>query len=885
MSRLLTLNKRQWIGIAASTIVSVLLDSGLAFAAVTINTNVQVGDNAGATLAMDGGDMFIDGTLEVDGVSNLGGAVTLPGSAGTTVFTVTAGDLVVSDGSLAITDADIAATLTITNATADTFGAAADNGIVAFIGDGLTTGTLLHLSVTEGTLANGFYLKAWDETADATVFSIGEDGFTTIAGPGDGSAALTLTTGDLTVSNGDLVVSGGDFNVTLDAGDGVNVAKGAAPTVDVVTIAGGSPATDGVDALAITLTTTDQIDFTNSGINLVLTSAGAEATDIARGIFVDLASTAGGTDTAIEIGTTAAFDVGLDLAGTKLELDADNDTSITADTDDTIDIEISGADDFQFTANTFTALAGSNVAIAGDDATLAFGAGTDASMLWETADADAHFFSIVTTGSNNIIVNTDTNTDWTHAASTNPTLWIQSADETTVADYISLSHDQTNASLVVGAGDLLLNIAGTNLAPSADDGAALGISGTAFSDLFLALGAVINFDGGDVTLTHAANSLAFAGGDLNVEILDGQTINLDGDATPTADILSVGVGDTSATDAADALFVAFTIDDATGDVLHLDPAFSHEDDVDEAETWNIIVIDALTATNSIASTNQTALLTGINLGVLTEAGTDVITSTGLSVGTGWDFGLDINSPSQFDGALTVGLDATGYDVKLFGDTTAKFMVWDQSADDLILADAVALQVGGDEATADGFKIEFDGTDTLDIWALTADDSITIGDAIDTDFILHSNSGVALTLDASANTITTAIAALFNGAITLGDTGADTITMTGQILYSVTAGVTAHVGSSQGDGAIAAGVDYLEIATTANAGDAVTLPTAAAGLHVVITNHGANAADVFPAADDVINEGGANVATSLGVNGTLDCWAYDATNWECPELAR
>jgi len=53
----------------------------------------------------------------------------------------------------------------------------------------------------------------------------------------------------------------------------------------------------------------------------------------------------------------------LDLNGTELILDADADTSITADTDDTIDIKIANADDFQFTANTFTALAGSGVVI------------------------------------------------------------------------------------------------------------------------------------------------------------------------------------------------------------------------------------------------------------------------------------------------------------------------------------------------------------------------------------------------------------------------------------------------------------------------------------------------------------------------------------------
>ena len=49
----------------------------------------------------------------------------------------------------------------------------------------------------------------------------------------------------------------------------------------------------------------------------------------------------------------------MDLNGTELVLDVDADTSITADTDDQIDIRLSGADDFQFTANTFSALGGS----------------------------------------------------------------------------------------------------------------------------------------------------------------------------------------------------------------------------------------------------------------------------------------------------------------------------------------------------------------------------------------------------------------------------------------------------------------------------------------------------------------------------------------------
>lgn len=56
----------------------------------------------------------------------------------------------------------------------------------------------------------------------------------------------------------------------------------------------------------------------------------------------------------------------------------------------------------------------------------------------------------------------------------------------------------------------------TGLVPDANDGAYLGQAGTAFSDLFLAEGAVINWDSGDATLTQTGNVLELAGADLTV---------------------------------------------------------------------------------------------------------------------------------------------------------------------------------------------------------------------------------------------------------------------------------------------------------------------------------------------------------------------------------
>ena len=52
-----------------------------------------------------------------------------------------------------------------------------------------------------------------------------------------------------------------------------------------------------------------------------------------------------------------------DNNGEELILDVDGDTSITADTDDQIDIKIAGADDFRFTANNFNVLSGSTLTI------------------------------------------------------------------------------------------------------------------------------------------------------------------------------------------------------------------------------------------------------------------------------------------------------------------------------------------------------------------------------------------------------------------------------------------------------------------------------------------------------------------------------------------
>ena len=136
--------------------------------------------------------------------------------------------------------------------------------------------------------------------------------------------------------------SSGPYSVILTQGSGANV-----------TLQNGKNAIvycDGAGSGAVIYNALNDLQMAT----LEVTGAGA----------VDGALTVGGTTTVVALTASGLVTAGakIDMNGTELILDADADTSITADTDDQIDIRIAGADDFQFTANTFTAQSGSTIA-------------------------------------------------------------------------------------------------------------------------------------------------------------------------------------------------------------------------------------------------------------------------------------------------------------------------------------------------------------------------------------------------------------------------------------------------------------------------------------------------------------------------------------------
>lgn len=111
------------------------------------------------------------------------------------------------------------------------------------------------------------------------------------------------------------------------------------------------------------------------------------------------------------------FDAGIDLNGfaDALILDGDGDTTISAPTANQIDIEIAGADDFTFTANSFNVLAGSSIEMA-DDTSIGQAAGPTvtfddtANELIITGTATLQIVTGVTTEPIILIENTNINT-------------------------------------------------------------------------------------------------------------------------------------------------------------------------------------------------------------------------------------------------------------------------------------------------------------------------------------------------------------------------------------------------------------------------------------------------------------------------------------------
>jgi len=84
------------------------------------------------------------------------------------------------------------------------------------------------------------------------------------------------------------------------------------------------------------------------------------------------------------------------------------------------------------------------------------------------------------------------------------------------------------------------------------------------------------------------------------------------------------------------------------------------------------------------------------------------------------------SELDIDGVVNVGVDDTGYDVKFFGDTAGKYMLWDTSGDTLLFPDNTKITIGTDSDTHmyhnNSNFILSNKTGSVSIWAGSSHDA-------------------------------------------------------------------------------------------------------------------------------------------------------------------
>jgi hypothetical protein len=221
-----------------------------------------------------------------------------------------------------------------------------------------------------------------------------------------------------------------------------------------------------------------------------------------------------------------------------------------------------------------------------------------------------------------------------------------------------------------------------------------GTSGSQNIILSQGSGANITIPAGDTKVVYsdgAGAGAAFVDAFASLSVVD---LKVQDDLTVTDAALVTGVLTTTATQV------------ATGGITSGSDIISDTDSTDSLGStgvrWLKGWFDTLTAgTLTVGSGSVTDSSGAISFGDENLTTTGIVTAAGTSVFTNLDISgdidvdgttnldvVDIDGAVQIDATLSVGVNDTGYDVKLFGATSGKYMLWDESADLLIVSGAV-----------------------------------------------------------------------------------------------------------------------------------------------------------------------------------------------------
>jgi len=144
--------------------------------------------------------------------------------------------------------------------------------------------------------------------------------------------------------------------------------------------------------------------------------------------------------------------------------------------------------------------------------------------------------------------------------------------------------------------------------------------------------------------------------------------------------------------------------------------------------------------------------------------------------------LSMLATPHISGNVTIGVDDTGYDVKFFGATSGSYLLWDESADSLLLTDSTPLKIGDSQ----DLTLYHDGSNSyitnavgaLKVATETSGIAVTIGHTT-SETTIADNATITGNLSVGGNFDVTGTLDFSDSAITnIGDIALDTITNDG-----------------------------------------------------------------------------------------------------------
>ena len=663
---------------------------------LTATTDINIPANVGLTFGNDGEKIEGDGTDLTVSANNL-----TVDAAADIILDADGGDVFFKDGGT-------------------TFGSATNTSGNLIIKSGTTTAVTFSgaNATVAGNLSVGgdFDVTGSLDFSDADITNVGSLQLDSIAGDGDTNTSITFSGSDVIT-----IAAGGDNQVTFNNGSILPV------TDNDIDLGSGSyefkdayfDGTVTTDALAADTANIDggSIDGATLGTNSAITQAvidniNINGTTIGHTSDTDLLTlTSGVLTVAGEVSMTTLDIGGTNVAATATEiniLDGDNSaSSVTIADADRIILNDNGTmKQVAVTAlNTYTSssIAADNIATGDGAVTLATSSGNI------TIDAQAGDADIIFKG-------TDSSSDITAL-----TLDMSEAGAATFNDKIVATELDISGNI---------DIDGTTNLDNTDIDGTFAVDGTTISlDATTSLNIDNSNTSNGITIGTATSGVPISIGHSTSEVTINDNLTITGNFTVNGTTTTVNSTTTTVDDP------VFTLggDTAPGSDDNKDRGIEFRyHDGSSARIGFFGYDDSASAfTFLTAATNSSEVFSGtignVTAGVGTFASLDISGNIDIDGTSNLD-AVDIDGAVQVDNTITVGADDQGYDVKFFGDTASAYMLWDTSADDLILGGGAGLIVPDGQLTLGSTAVAATAAELNIMDGGTSASSTTLADA-------------------------------------------------------------------------------------------------------------------------------------------------------------